>query len=281
MNKFKKTLAALAASSLLAIGATTSLADTGDQKIDFNTNPIPGVAPDYVFTYDEFGISPEGDQTVVQTDTDNNGVLSDGDEFSEMSLFFTNSFSLNGSGLFGTGQQNTYQILTGVTLAGFISFSGPDLVVNFTSSTNGSMTIENAAPASGPTEIATINLIQGQCVITAPTSAAEGSCLLEFEFSPTYAGTFVAQGVGDLKGNPTSRLIVDINVNDLSGLSLAYAGYGDTCGEALPVCTQNLTLRHDGSAIHEAEAQVPVPGTLGLLGLGLLGLTRLRSRKAA
>ena len=281
----KKQLASIIAASVLSLGAVSSWANTGDQVIDFDTANIPGVSPDYQFSYDEFGLSPVGDQTVVQVDSDNNGVLSDGDAFTEMSLFSTNGFSLNGAPLFPQpGIGIDWQVLTGVTLDGFVTWQGApgtsNLIVTFTSSTGGSMVVNNASPAAGPEEIATISLMSGTCEITAPTSAAQGSCLLTFDFNATIAGVFTAQGKGDLFGNDTDRLIVDINVNDLAGLSFAYDGFGDTCGagsQAGGLCEQSLDLRHDGSAIHV----VPAPGSLALIGLGLLGLTRLRSRKAA
>lgn len=283
MINLRKPLASMVAAGVLALGSTGVLAATGDQVINFDTTNIPNINPDYQFTYDEFGISPQGPQTVTQTDSNNNGVLDNGDAFSELALFFTNSFSYLDTGLFPQpGIQNTWQILTGVSLSGFVAWDGAigtsNLIVTFTSSTGGSMTAQNLGDPT-VTEIAALDLDVGTCVITAPTSAAQGTCELTFNFNPTIAGVFDAQGKGDLFGNPNSQLNVDINVNNLSGLSAFFPGYGETCGvgELPELCTQTLTLNHDGSAVHS----VPAPGSLALLGLGLLGLTRLRSRKTA
>lgn len=275
LTKKTKILSAVAAGAL-AFAAQSSYAAIGDEIITFDSTAVGVPSPAVTFTYDEFGIGPFGPQTVTQVDSDNNGVLSAGDGFTEMSLFFTNSFSLGGFPLAPQpGQGIDFQILSDVDLTGFVAFDAAlNLDVFFTSAT-GLMTIQDLTPAGAPTTLANMSLDSGTCKITAASSLAQGSCKIRLNFAPVAAGLFVSNLKGDLFNNPDSYLIVDINVDNLTGLSLAYPGFGTTCGGALPVCEQNLGLDHDGSANHV----VPTPGSLALLGIGLLGFARSRFGK--
>lgn len=281
------------AASLSTLASATAFASTGDPIIDFDSTAIPGAnvgqlgAP-YKFPYDDFLISDDGLTTVTQTDSDNNGVLSAGDGFSEFTVVSSSGFRLGGGLVPGltSGVNVEYNLVTSITLGGFVvPLSGSFVKVVFTTG-SGSMVYDESlgTPGLAPTAIATLgDPTVGSCDINllATGNDPAGSCVLSFDFTSLFAGLFVSQTAGDLFGNATDRLRVDVNIDEVSGLAAllagGYVGFGDTCGGGLALCTANISVTHNGSARHML---VPAPGTLALLGLGLLGFSRIRRNRA-
>ena len=275
--------------ALSLLGAATAYGAVGDPDIDMDTGAIPGSTTDFEFTYDDVSIDAQGVGEVTQEDTDDDGVLSAGDEFQEFTLIAVTGFSQNDSQIVGTGIQNDYQMFIDFTLDGFISFDGSDLQVTFTSGTADWYYDEALDGVINGTEvdIATLSLA------LAPTSGCDlgpvaadisGSCILYFDFDADFDNIFVS-AFGDLNGYVGDLFRVDVNVDQISGLSNVFAGYGVTCGagsddttsNADGLCTQGLEVDHDGSGRHIIPA--PSPGTITLMGLGLLLLAH-RTRQA-
>jgi hypothetical protein len=168
------------------------------------------------------------------------------------------------------------------TFTGVSGFVGPNNVATFTSGTASIFYDEILnSMVDGATKIADLSFAApngSQCVITGP-GLAEGSCGLVMAFD---AGGISDGGVWTIGGIDLGTLLasmeIDVDVDDINPpFSVAYPGFGVTCGGALALCTQVVTLDQDGSAV----ILVPEPGSIALAGLGLLGLGLSRRRKAA
>jgi hypothetical protein len=242
-------------------------APVGPIDFVFSTAAIDGATPPfYTFTADEITITSVGLSVVTQFDTSAPfGVLGATDDFVEVGFVAAVNFQLNEGNVFNTGLLVDYELIAEFTLAG--TTSSPDANGNIVITiTSGIATIFydevlNNTVGPGESPIGTLTEATGDCVITAASNFAEGTCKLTFLFDgagPTDPGVWTFQGK-DL-GDPTLQPVtftLDINVDKLDPpLSLLYP---DNANSPEPDF-QVTEIDHDGSAvIHVTPGKVVCP----------------------
>jgi hypothetical protein len=268
---------------LAAAFATTALAQGAAHAgavFTFDTSAIAGSTTAFSFDADEMTFTAVGLPTVTITDTNNDGVIGNADDFVEVGFQSIVNFQLGNVNVPGTGLNSSYELIVPFTFTGVSDIVGGNNVATFTS---GSATIFYDevldSSSAGGTAIATMSLPGAngsQCVITGP-GLAEGSCGVLMDFVASAGGIWTVGGV-DL-ATLLASIEINVDVDDINPpFSVAYPGFGVTCGGAMALCTQTVNLDQDGSAVLNT---VPEPASIALAGLGLLGLGVSRRRKAA
>lgn len=297
MARLAKHIQNTAAIAVMAVlTPLTALASTGDPVITFDTGAIPGsevnaLAP-YKFDYDDFLVSDDGATVVTQIDSDKSGTLTPGDGFSEFTVVSASAFRKDGTNVPAgvSGLNFDYSLITTITLGGFVVPVTPAIVDVFFTTGTGTMVYDEDSPGflnplgGGSLSVAVASLgdpVAGSCRINLDNLAAggpAGACVVTFDFTSLLAGVFVSATAGDLLPLTDDLLRVDINIDEVVGLAeLLAGGFGPGCAGAAVACTKDIGITHNGSARHVVSA----PGTLALLGLGLLVLARrFGARKA-
>lgn len=270
-NKSKITVALLMGSALMTAG----VAHAAPVDFTFDTANIAGSTTAYSFEADEITMTSVGLSNFTFTDTSAPfGVIGAADSFVEIGLTTAVNFQNNNINIPGpaSGVNFGYELLADFTIKGVAALVGGNIVVNFLPSSGSVATIYydeilNSA-IDGATIIGQLTHGGGDCVITAGTAFTEGSCKISFAFDAAAVsapGVWIYNG-GDL-GERKTTMTLDINGNNISASSPFpfYPASGIITG----------TLDHDGSAVFN----VPEPGTIAIMGLGLLGLAGFARRR--
>lgn len=289
MQTLNKTLMAMALAAALPTAAQA--ADVPLLDVVFDPTAVSGYAgPGAAFTFDEIVISSVGNATLSVTDSSGDGVL-DGsftDTFKETGLVANANFKYDGALMspVTTRVNFDYEMfaifdpatIAGTGLAGWAGLVGPDNVAIFDPTKTAAAIVFDTTTGNGTYDAGTSTIIgwltmgSGNCVLTGVIAGtfAEGSCGLQFAFDAggvTDAGVWTRGGI-DI-GTLGLSMDLDIDVDDIAPpLTLAFPGGVGS--------TQTTEVIHDGST-----SFVPEPATLGLLGIGLLGMGGLLRRRAA
>lgn len=270
-NKSKITTALLLGGALMTAGA----AHAAPIDFTFNTANIVGSTTAYSFIADEITMTSVGLSSFTFTDTSAPfGVIGAADSFVEIGLTTAVNFQNNNINVPGpiSGVNFGYELLADFNIKGVASLVGGNIVVSFLPSSGSIATIYydeilNSA-IDGATIIGQLTKGAGDCVITAGTAFTEGSCKIDFAFDAAAVSdpgvwTYKSGDLGDRK----SSMTLDINGNNIATSSPFpfYPASGIITG----------TLDHDGSAVFN----VPEPGTIAIMGLGLLGLAGFARRR--
>lgn len=256
MNIFKKTFASLAlASSLLA--AAPAQAVLTNWILDTN-----GAAAGGQVSVSQF-IDLSGTAYVNNTFTSPSTF-----NFNEFSSF--NAFSVDGTTALSPALSAAF-VATGVgTTGGALNF------------TTGTLNV-----FSGATNIGTFNLLSGSANLAAGTVLPNGAISLIFQASALSSGYFFTGGLLDLStllpetvifGFATTNAIPLIGVIPTALIN----GYNTNFGPDVLVGTvanqvDHVFIGNNG----QFQLQLPEPGSMALLGIGLLGLALASRRKQA
>ena len=270
---FNKTLMA-SAFGLALLGG--SQANAANLDFTFDTTAIPGSTVAYTFNADEMTWTSQGLSTVSVTDASGDGTLNGIDSFIEIGVVDIVSFQDNNTTLpgFTTGANFFYQLMVDFSLSGYTTLTPLGQLKAVFTGGSGTFWYDEALDSAlngTETAIAGITSPGGDCLLNGPTSFAQGSCKIAFDFDlgVMAPGVFTSTKTGlDLGLIPTT-MVVDVNVNNLSpALEFVYPGG--------PGSVQTVGLDHDGSAVF-----VPEPGILALLGIGAFGLAGFTRKKRA
>lgn len=251
----------LAGTFLLAsMGASASV-------ITFDDSSFGGAG----VTFDTIDFRTDEVGTVTQTDSGSGDIfLPEYDNFNEVGTGIIAEFLLGGTGIDPVG----YEIFLDYDLDGQVAATssafGPIIQVLFDggdaglyADTNVDDTFLGAADAN-TTKIGEFGITNGECLVT---PSVGGSCTLNFNFMPV-AGYFFWQGV-DIVDHLTDGAValasMSVRVDSIVGLDPFYSNG--------PV--QVFDVVHDS----DMTITVAEPTSIAILGLGLLGLARIR-RKA-
>lgn len=243
----------------------------------FNTANIAGSTTARSFTADEMTITSVGLSSFTFTDTSAPaGLIGAADDFVEIGIVSAVNFQNNNINIpVGTTHINfSYELLASFTISGTASLTpAGNVVVNILPGASVATIyydeILNSA-IDGSTIIGQLTAGAGDCVITAGTAFTEASCKMTFDFdaagiSDSGVWTYMGADVGSYNG---ARMTLDINGNNIT-----------TPGSTLPFFPASGvitgSLDHDGSAV----LSVPEPGTIAIMGLGLLGLAGFARRR--
>lgn len=268
---FKKTLLAAALAAPLAASAL---------PVTFNDSSLGGT--DNV-TFNSISLGGGG-STIVLSDANSSGLLDIGDTFVETGLIAGLTFHdaannlITGTGLNATGGYELWAVFE--PLVGYVSgatvFSvGPTTVTTYAANFTVPSTVNiyydtnvnGSFSGGGPVGVASLPTTISNCAVsriqTGTSDSQHGTCALDFRFDAagaTAPGVWTAFGT-DLANLESLFLHVNLEINSFSPWFAP--DYGGCVG---PDCTQTLDILHTGTA-----SFVPEPGSLALIGLGMLG----------
>jgi len=272
---FKKSLLAAALAMPLAAFAFPTT---------FNNSTLGGGTDNVTFS--QISLSGGG-STITLSDTDGSGNISLGDQFTESGLVAGVAFlDMNKNPVAGTDLGQTYELWAVFDpLVGYVSgaafgaglgdylatFTTPSSVTLYYDTTLGGGFNSATATAIG---MATSPAANSQCEVWQSQNLSgavqnSGSCVLNFQFDEagiTAPGVWTAFGGTDVGNLDNASLRVDLNIDGFDPGFFTYAY--DSSGQ------QIVTINHDGSAEF-----VPEPGSLALVGLGMLGLFGVTRRR--
>ena len=259
MNIFKKTFASLAlASSLLAAA------------------PAQAVLTNWIL--DTNGAAAGGQVTVSQF-IDLTGIAYANNTFTSASTFNFNEF-----GLFNALSAD-FATLLNPALSATFSATGTGTTGGLLSFLSGTLNV-----FSGADNIGTFNLLSGSANLAADTVLPNGAISLVFQATAISSGYFFTGGMLDLStllpetvlfGFATTNAIPigtggAINPALINGYNASFGGLDIPLGTVANQVT-NVFISNNG----QFQLQIPEPGSMALLGIGLLGLALASRRKQA
>lgn len=272
MNIFKRTFVALAvASSMLAV-APANAAFLSNWFIDTDG---AGVAAGKVQVTDHLDLLGQG--------------------FIQITPTSASTFNFNEFGTFGIASIDDGSTFLSPVLTAQFTARGTGLL-----NASGSITFTPGATNtflnlfSGATNIASLSLTAGSANLVANSTIPNGTISLIFNVDSLASGYFFDAGMNDLAGVVSSPdgLLLGFATTNVIALSQTVSttllnGFNSAFGTALapgsivtnasnPTAT-NLLISNPG----QFRLQIPEPGSMALLGIGLLGLALASRRKQA
>lgn len=257
MNMFKSTLAALAVTSSLLAAAPANAVLT-NWYLDTNGAAAGGLSQ--VAQYVDLTGQAYAHNTFTSMTAFN---------FNEFGTF--NSFSADQTTVLNPFLTATFSGTGSGTTGGMLNFA------------TGSLSI-----FSGATNIANFSLITGSATLNAGTVLPNGAISLIFQATSLATGYFFDSGMNDLSTilatNPLIFGFATTNAIPINGpVSTAIVnGYNANFNpDILPTLVPNQTTDVYISNNGQIQLQIPEPGSLALMGIGLLGLALGSRRKQA
>lgn len=280
---------------LITAALLASLAGTANASvIEFKGSLFGGT--DFQFDVMDLKVESGADAAnVTQTDTNNDGTIIGPDSFTEMGGTSVVGFTNNGAAIpfanpalhgFGGVIDVNYAIFFDYKVEGTATqdITG-DLQVNFNNLVSADLYVlwdaDNSASAvdADPSwetrvDLASFSLLNGGCDIDATVNGAgfvevedASSCRIDMA-SQFIAGYFTALASGkdlsEYNATVPVTTTLEATVQSIDGLAFVYPGGAGS--------SQDFTVAHDSNLTFA----VPEPSSIAILGLGLLGLARIR-----